>query len=203
VVLVCEQGNALDGDDLLATFARDLAERGRLRGGKVVGTLMTNLGMERALGALGIGLVRTPVGDRYVVEAMRESGYNLGGEQSGHLIFLDLSKTGDGLVTALQALALMRRRGLRLSEVVEKFRRYPQVLVNVAVKEKKPIESIPALVEAVRRVEQEFNGSGRVLIRYSGTELKARVMVEGEDERRVDELANELADAVRRALGGA
>jgi phosphoglucosamine mutase len=203
VVLVSEQGDVLDGDDLLATFARDLSERGQLRGGKVVGTVMTNLGVERALGALGIGLVRTPVGDRYVVEAMRESGYNLGGEQSGHLIFLDLNKTGDGLITALQALALMRRRGLRLSEVVERFRRYPQVLLNVVVKEKRPIESIPALAEAVRRVEREFDGSGRVLIRYSGTEPKARVMVEGEDERRVDEIANDLADAVRRALGAA
>ena len=201
VVLVCEQGRVLDGDDLLATFARDLAERGRLAGGKVVGTVMTNLGLERALASLGIGLLRTPVGDRYVVEAMREGGYNLGGEQSGHLVFLDLNKTGDGLITALQALALMRRKGRRLSDVLEKFRRYPQVLVNVAVKEKRPIESIPSLCEAVRKVEQEFNGSGRVLIRYSGTELKARVMVEGEDLRRVDEVANDLADELRRALG--
>ena len=201
VVLVCEQGRVLDGDDMLATFARDLAERGRLAGGKVVGTVMTNLGLERALASLGIGLLRTPVGDRYVVEAMREGGYNLGGEQSGHLVFLDLNKTGDGLITALQALALMRRKGRHLSDVLEKFQRYPQVLVNVAVKEKRPIESIPSLCEAVRRVEQEFNGSGRVLIRYSGTELKARVMVEGEDLRRVDEVANDLADELRRALG--
>jgi len=203
VVLVCEQGRILDGDDLLATFARDMAERGRLAGGKLVGTVMTNLGLERALASLGIGLLRTPVGDRYVVEAMREGGYNLGGEQSGHLVFLDLNKTGDGLITALQALALMRRKGRRLSDVLEKFQRYPQVLVNVAVKEKRPIESIPSLCEAVRKVEQEFNGSGRVLIRYSGTELKARVMVEGEDERRVNEVANDLADELRRALGGA
>jgi phosphoglucosamine mutase len=202
-VLVCEQGRALDGDDLLATFARDLVARGRLRGGKVVGTVMTNLGLEKALAGMGLGLVRTPVGDRYVVEAMREGGYNLGGEQSGHLIFLDLNKTGDGLITALQALALMRRSGRRLSEVIEKFQRYPQVLLNVAVKEKRPIDSLPSLAEAVRRVEKEFNGSGRVLIRYSGTEPKARVMVEGEDERRVEELANELADEVRRALGAA
>jgi phosphoglucosamine mutase len=203
VVLVCEQGLVQDGDDLLATFARDMAERSQLRGGKVVGTVMTNLGLEKALAALGIGLVRTPVGDRYVVEAMRESGYNLGGEPSGHLIFLDLNKTGDGLITALQALALMRRKGRRLSEVVARFRRYPQVVVNVAVREKRPIESIPSLCEAVRRVEQEFDGSGRVLIRYSGTEPKARVMVEGEDASRVDELAHDLAEAVRRALGGA
>jgi phosphoglucosamine mutase len=162
---------------------------------------MTNLGLEKALASQGIGLVRTPVGDRYVVEAMREGGYNLGGEQSGHLVFLDLNKTGDGLITALQALALMRRKGRRLSDVVEKFRRFPQVLVNVAVKEKRPIESIASLREAVHKVEQEFNGSGRVLIRYSGTEPKARVMVEGEDERRVDEIAHELADELRRALG--
>jgi phosphoglucosamine mutase len=201
VVLVCEQGRVLDGDDLLATFARDFAERGRLAGGKVVGTVMTNLGLEKALGGLGVGLVRTPVGDRYVVEAMREGGYNLGGEQSGHLVFLDLNKTGDGLVTALQALALMRRKGRRLSDALEKFERYPQVLVNVAVKEKRPIESIPSLREAVRKVEQEFNGTGRVLIRYSGTEVKARVMVEGEDPRRVDEVAHDLADELRRALG--
>jgi phosphoglucosamine mutase len=201
VVLVCEQGNVLDGDDLLATFARDLAERGRLTGGKVVGTVMTNLGLERALGSFGVGLLRTAVGDRYVVEAMREGGYNLGGEQSGHLVFLDLNKTGDGLITALQALALMRRKGRRLSDALEKFERYPQVLVNVAVREKRPIEDIPSLCEAVRKVEQEFNGMGRVLIRYSGTELKARVMVEGEDLQRVDEVANDLADELRRALG--
>jgi len=201
VVLVCEQGNVLDGDDLLATFARDLAERGRLTGGKVVGTVMTNLGLERALGSFGVGLLRTAVGDRYVVEAMREGGYNLGGEQSGHLVFLDLNKTGDGLITALQALALMRRKGRRLSDALERFERYPQVLVNVAVREKRPIEGIPSLCEAVRKVEQEFNGMGRVLIRYSGTELKARVMVEGEDLQRVDEVANDLADELRRALG--
>jgi len=200
-VIVCEQGRVFDGDDLLGTFAHDLATRGRLRGGKVVGTVMTNLGLEKALAEIGVGLVRTPVGDRYVVEAMREGGYNLGGEQSGHLILLDLNKTGDGLVTALQALALMRRKGRRLSEVIEPFRHYPQVIVNVPVREKKPIESIPSLAEAVRRVEREFDGSGRVLIRYSGTESKARVMIEGEDERRVDEIAQELAEAVRRALG--
>ncbi len=201
VVLVCEQGRVLDGDDLLATFARDLAERGRLTGGKVVGTVMTNLGLEKALASHGVGLVRTSVGDRYVVEAMREGGYNLGGEQSGHLVFLDLNKTGDGLITALQALALMRRKGRRLSDAIEKFERYPQVLVNVAVKEKPPIESIPSLCEAIRKAEKEFNGAGRVLIRYSGTELKARVMVEGEDRRRVEQVANDLADELRRALG--
>jgi phosphoglucosamine mutase len=203
VVLVCEQGNVLDGDDLLATFARDLAERGRLTGGKVVGTVMTNLGLERALGSFGVGLLRTAVGDRYVVEAMREGGYNLGGEQSGHLVFLDLNKTGDGLITALQALALMRRKGRRLSDALEKFERYPQVLVNVAVREKRPIEDIPSLCEAVRKVEQEFNGMGRVLIRYSGTESKARVMVEGEDGARVQQYAAELAERLERCLRGA
>jgi phosphoglucosamine mutase len=199
-VLVCEQGRVLDGDELLALFARDFIDRGVLRGGSVVGTVMSNLGLEKALESLGCGLVRTQVGDRYVVEAMLAGGYNLGGEQSGHLVFLDHNTTGDGLITALQTLALMRRTGKRLSELNESFERFPQVLVNVEVAEKLPIEALPSVAETVRCAEEEFAGRGRILIRYSGTEPKARIMVEGEDERRVAELARELADALRRAL---
>jgi phosphoglucosamine mutase len=199
--LVCEQGQILDGDDLLALFTRDQMERGALRGGRVVGTVMSNLGLEKCLTEMGVGLVRTQVGDRYVVEAMREGGYDLGGEQSGHLVFLDLNTTGDGLVTALQVLAIMRRKQRPLSDLMPRFPRFPQVIVNVPVVEKRPIESLPTLREAVDRVEREFNGSGRVLIRYSGTEAKARIMVEGENERRVGELARDLADALRQALG--
>jgi phosphoglucosamine mutase len=161
---------------------------------------MSNLGLEKALESLGCGLVRTQVGDRYVVEAMLAGGYNLGGEQSGHLVFLDHNTTGDGLITALQTLALMRRTGKRLSELNESFERFPQVLVNVEVAEKLPIEALPSVAETVRCAEEEFAGRGRILIRYSGTEPKARIMVEGEDERRVAELARELADALRRAL---
>ncbi len=200
-VLVGCDGSVVDGDALLALFARDLLSRGALRGEKVVATVMSNLGLEKALEAMGAGLLRTQVGDRYVVEAMRSGGFNLGGEQSGHMIFLDHNTTGDGLITALQALAIMQRTGRPLSELTADFERFPQVLVNVPVKEKKPIDSLPTVAEAVRRVEAEFNGRGRVLIRYSGTESKARVMVEGEDERRVGEIAADLADELRRAVG--
>jgi phosphoglucosamine mutase len=162
---------------------------------------MSNLGLERALEGMGIGLVRTQVGDRYVVEAMRAGGFNVGGEQSGHLIFLDHNTTGDGLITALQALAIMRRNERPLSELVAGFQRYPQVLLNVTVGEKRPFEEVPAVIEAVRKVEQELDRRGRVLLRYSGTEPKARVMVEGEDEARVSEIAQHLAEVVERHLG--
>jgi phosphoglucosamine mutase len=201
-VLVCEKGEIVDGDALLAMFARDMLARGVLRGGKVVATVMSNLGLEKSLQAMGLGLLRTQVGDRYVVEAMRQGGYNLGGEQSGHLVFLDHNTTGDGLITALQALAIMRRQDAPLSDLVAGFERFPQVLVNVRVAEKKPIETLPGFMEAVRRVEEELDGRGRVLVRYSGTESKARVMVEGEDEGRVSEYAAQLADELRRAVEG-
>jgi phosphoglucosamine mutase len=200
-VLVCEKGNIVDGDALLALFARDMSQRGVLRGGKIVGTVMSNLGLERALAECGIGLLRTQVGDRYVVEAMRSGGCNLGGEQSGHTVFLDHNTTGDGLLTALQALAILRRKGCRFSELTSGFERLPQVLLGVRVAQKKPIESLPSVAAAVHRVEAALAGRGRVLIRYSGTEPKARIMVEGEDEKRVAEYANELADELRRALG--
>ncbi len=201
-VMVDERGQAVDGDALLALFAADLQARGALSGGKVVATVMSNLGLEKALEALGLGIVRTPVGDRYVVEAMRENGYNLGGEQSGHILFLDHNSSGDGLITALQTLAIMRRRGRMLSELTEGFERFPQVLVNVSVGEKRPIEELPEVMDAQRRVEEALAGEGRVLIRYSGTEPKARIMVEGRDEASVQSHARELAATLQRCLGG-
>jgi phosphoglucosamine mutase len=179
-----------------------MVERGVLRGGQVVATVMSNLGLEKALQELGVGLLRTQVGDRYVVEAMREGGFNLGGEQSGHVIFLDHNTSGDGLITALQVLAIMRRKGRTLSELTTDFFRYQQVLVNVPVAEKKPIEDLPELLRLVEKIESALNGRGRVLIRYSGTEPLARVLVEGDDEKQIREYANDLADALRRALGG-
>jgi phosphoglucosamine mutase len=202
VVLVDERGQILDGDAVLALCAGDLMARNALSGGKVVATVMSNLGLEKALERLEIGLLRTQVGDRYVVEAMRSGGYNLGGEQSGHVIFLDHNTSGDGLITALQTLAIMRRTGRSLSDLTAGFERFPQVLVSVAVTEKKPIESLPGFAQAVKKVEDELAGRGRVLIRYSGTEPVARVMVEGEDERQVSTFANELAEALQRELGG-
>ncbi len=202
VVLVDQKGDITDGDQLLAINARDMVERGALKGGKVVATVMSNLGLEKSLERIGVELIRTQVGDRHVVEAMRKDGFNLGGEQSGHIIFLDHNTTGDGLITALQVLAIMRRKDQTLSELTSDFVRFPQTLVNVNVANKKPIESLPEFSEEVRRIEKELNGRGRVLIRYSGTEPKARIMVEGEDEAQVKEFANELAYGLKRALGG-
>jgi phosphoglucosamine mutase len=202
-VMIDERGETVDGDALLALFAADLVERGALAGGAVVATVMSNLGLEIALEELGLELVRTQVGDRYVVEAMRNEGYNLGGEQSGHIVFLDHNTTGDGLLTALQTLAILRRKDRRLSELTAGFQRFPQVLVNVSVADKRPIESIPEVVRAVRRIEEALGRRGRVLVRYSGTEPKARVMVEGEDEAAVSRYAAELAEQLRRCLGGA
>jgi phosphoglucosamine mutase len=203
VMLACEKGRLVDGDAVLALCARDLAARGALAGRAVVATVMSNLGLERALAEIGVELVRTQVGDRYVVEEMRRHGYNLGGEQSGHVIFLDHNHTGDGLLTALQVLAIMRRKERPLSELAAGIERFPQVLVNFAVAEKRPLESLPEFMRQVRQVEESLGKRGRVLIRYSGTEAKARVMVEGEDERRVAALANELAEGLKRALAGA
>jgi phosphoglucosamine mutase len=163
---------------------------------------MSNLGLERALARDGVGLVRTAVGDRYVVEAMRSGGFNLGGEQSGHVVLLDHNTTGDGLMTALQVLAIIRRSGRPLSELVGGFERVPQVLVNVNVANKRPVEELPDFLRQLALVEKELDGKGRVLVRYSGTEPKARVMVEGDDEARVRSYAADLAAALQRSLAG-
>lgn len=200
VLLIDEKGRPLDGDAILAVAARDMIERGVLKGGAVVATVMSNLGLERALASLGVGLVRTQVGDRYVVDAMRSGGYNLGGEQSGHLVFLDHNTTGDGLLTALQVLGIMRRRRLPLSKLAEGIERFPQLLINVGVARKLPLDDLPDFTRHVRQVEDELADRGRVVIRYSGTEPKARIMVEGEDEARVGELAQDLARALQKAL---
>jgi phosphoglucosamine mutase len=201
-VMVDERGRTVDGDALLALLATDAAERGWLTGGAIVSTVMSNLGLERALARVGLRLVRTAVGDRYVVEAMRAGGYNLGGEQSGHVVMLDHNTTGDGLLTALQVLAILRRTGRPLSELVSGFEAVPQVLVNVSVARKRPVEDLPEFQKELRAVESALGGKGRVLVRYSGTEPKARVMVEGDDEARVRELASDLAAALQRSLGG-
>ena len=203
VVIVDEKGVILDGDVLMALCARDMVERGRLRGGGVVATVMSNLGLERALAAEGLDLVRTQVGDRYVVDAMRSGGYNLGGEQSGHVVFLDHTTTGDGLVTALQVLSAMIRKNRPLSELTQGFEHFPQVMLNVVVSRRVPLEELDSFQERVQQVETELGDSGRVLVRYSGTELKARVMVEGENTARVRELAHDLADSLKRALASA
>jgi phosphoglucosamine mutase len=203
VIVIDERGEILDGDLLMWLCARDMHERGALRGGAVVATVMSNLGLERALAGLGVELVRTAVGDRYVVEEMRRGGYNLGGEQSGHILFLDHSTTGDGVMSALQVLALRARSGRPLSGLNDDFERLPQVMVNVGVAEKRPLEELGSFQDSVAEVEEELGDAGRVLIRYSGTELKARVMVEGRDEKRVHEHANQLAGKLKQALAAA
>jgi len=201
-VMVDERGQTVDGDALLALLARDFSQRGVLTGGAIVTTVMSNLGLERALARCELGLVRTAVGDRYVVEAMRTGGYNLGGEQSGHVVMLDHNTTGDGLLTALQVLAIVRRTGRPLSELVADFERVPQVLVNVSVSRKRPVEDLPEFQKKLDAVEAALGGEGRVLVRYSGTEPKARVMVEGDDEVRVREYAEDLAAELQRSLAG-
>ncbi len=200
VILVDETGRILDGDEVIAMATRALFDRKQLRGGGVVATVMSNLGLEKWVENLGLDLVRTPVGDRYVVEAMRRGGYNLGGEQSGHLVFGDLTTTGDGMITALQLLGQMVSEGRSLSELTAGFERFPQVLLNIEVAEKKPFESMPSLQAAIRDVESSLAGRGRVLIRYSGTESRARVMVEGEQQGQVEALAEQLADELRRSV---
>src|SRR4051794_15938835 len=193
VIIVDENGDEVDGDTIMAICARRMIERGELKKKTVVATVMSNLGLERAVSGLGGTLLRTAVGDRYVVEEMRANGYNFGGEQSGHLVFLDYMTTGDGVLAALQVLAVMLESGKPLSELRRVMTRYPQVLVNLKVKEKRPLEGLSAVGDVIRKVESVLGDEGRVLVRYSGTEPKARVMVEGPDERVIRGYADEIA----------
>jgi phosphoglucosamine mutase len=161
---------------------------------------MSNIGLELALKEVGGKLVRTAVGDRYVVEEMRRADYLLGGEQSGHLIFREYTTTGDGIITALQVLAIMRRTGLKVSELAGQMKRLPQVLLNVQVERKVPLEELPSVQENVLRVENELGDSGRVLVRYSGTEPLLRIMIEGPDSDRINRYAGEIAEKARKEL---
>ncbi len=201
VIVADEQGNVVDGDALLAISALDMKANGTLANDTVVATVMSNLGLERALRGAGIRLNRVAVGDRHVVHAMRTGGFNVGGEQSGHLIFLDHTTTGDGVVAALKTLTVMLRRGRPLSEVARVMERVPQVIVNVPVSRKPPIESIEPVARLVRHVEQTLGDDGRVLVRYSGTEPKCRVMIEGLDQAQIEVFASELADALEQSIG--
>ncbi len=195
-----EKGRLVDGDAILALCARDLATRGELPSRTVVGTVMSNMGLERSLEEVGVSLLRTPVGDRYVVDAMRSGGHVLGGEQSGHLVFLRHSTTGDGLVAALHVLSVMRRMERPLSELAAAFEAYPQRTVSLRVRDKRPLETLDALQATVRRVERDLAGEGRVLVRYSGTEPKIRLMVEARDPARLDAALEALCEAAARDL---
>jgi phosphoglucosamine mutase len=204
VIVVDERGSVVDGDAVMAMCAARMLHDGELRKASVVATVMSNLGLERALADLGIALLRTPVGDRYVVEAMRANGCNLGGEQSGHLIFLDHASTGDGIIGGLQVLALMLRTGKPLSELArDAMQRVPQVLESIALSTRRPLEQMAQLARATGAARQALGAEGRVLVRWSGTEPKLRIMIEGPDEARIRALAQELAQAARRDVSAA
>ena len=202
LISVDHLGEIRDGDFALAIAARHMAGRGRLKANTVVTTVMANLGLDEALQAAGIGVVKTQVGDRYVHEEMLRIGANLGGEQSGHLLFPDHAPTGDGILSALAVLAVMRESGETLASLSTCMRKFPQVLVNVPVSRKPPIDSLAGVAERIRAYESEMNGAGRILVRYSGTEPLARVMIEGADDARIRVMADDLASVIRRELHG-
>jgi phosphoglucosamine mutase len=198
LIVVDEKGDVVDGDTIMALCASRMLRRGDLRGGALVTTVMSNLGLELAMRSIGARLIRTNVGDRYVVEAMRAGGYSLGGEQSGHLIFLDHATTGDGIVAALQLLAIMVREQRPLSELARAaMTRLPQVLEGITFRQRRPVEEMERMSRAIASFEQSLGGDGRVLVRWSGTEPKLRVMVEGPDEAQIRAIALAICDAAR------
>jgi len=201
VIFVDEHGDVVDGDEVLAMVGIDLQRAGRLNNGGVVATVMSNLGLDLALREHGIGVVRVQVGDRFVVEEMLRGGYLLGGEQSGHVVFLEHGTTGDGLVTALAVLALMVESGKPLSELRRVMQRLPQRLVNVTVRERRDLASLPAVQGVIDRISRDLGARGRVLVRYSGTEPLVRVMVEGEHIAQVERYCEEIAAALREHVG--
>ena len=200
VIVAAEKGRIVDGDAIMAIVGRDMLRHGKLVKNTVVSTVMSNVGLENALRQVGGFVVRTQVGDRYVVEEMRRHGYNFGGEQSGHLLFLDNVTTGDGVCAALNLLAVMLREGRALSELARWFEPVPQAQLNVAVREKRPLQDLPAVQDAIAAVERALGADGRVLVRYSGTENKARVLVEGPDADRIAGYAQDIRAALEKAL---
>jgi phosphoglucosamine mutase len=195
------RNNVLNGDAILLAAARDLQARGLLTGNLVVATTMSNMGLEAALKRSGIAMLRAPVGDRYVLEQMLAHNAALGGEQSGHILLPHLATTGDGLLTALVVLDLVARSGQSIDELTADLKVFPQVIVNIKVREKRPLDSIPAVVAAIHAAEDELRDSGRVVIRYSGTEALARVMIEADSEAAMQHHAETIAAAIRNELG--
>jgi phosphoglucosamine mutase len=200
-IFVAASGKTVDGDAVLLATARAMKAAGHLPGDTVVSTVMSNLGLERALKRDGIRMTRTPVGDKYVLEEMVRLGAALGGEQSGHVIFREYSTTGDGLLTALRLFEIARQAGVGLDELTADLEVYPQKLVNVRVREKKGLTELPSVAREIRLVEEAFAGTGRVLVRFSGTEPLARVMVEGPDLEQVESFSARIAEAIRREMG--
>lgn len=201
VVLVDEKAQIIDGDTILAICARDMKRQGHLTNNIIVATVMSNYGFFRTMEELDIQVVRSPVGDRYVIQEMLKSGAVLGGEQSGHTIFLDYSTTGDGILCALQVLKIMKETGSKLSDLAAFVQKYPQACINIKVKKKVPLDQCERVNKVITKVEKQLQGVGRVLVRYSGTESICRVMVEGPKLKAVQEMANEIAGAIELELG--
>ncbi|GJL52672.1 MAG: phosphoglucosamine mutase [Nitrospirales bacterium] len=199
-VFVCEGGHVVNGDHALAAFALDLKERGRLKHNTVVGTVMSNFGFELAMTQSGIKVERTPVGDRYILERMVKEDFSLGGEQSGHMIFLNYHSSGDGMISGLQMLKLMKRSGKPLSELTQCMTSFPQVLLGVKVPHKPALQSLPKLQHAISVNQERLNGTGRILVRYSGTEPLVRVMVEGQSDSIIQEIAEDLVSVVKSCI---
>ena len=201
--LICcdETGSLLDGDEMLAVIGLDLLRRGQLAKKTLVATVMSNLGLDECLAAAGGKVLRAGVGDRYVLELMLEHGLNLGGEQSGHVILRDYNTTGDGLVTALELLRIMRATGQPLSRLRQGLKKYPQLLVNLAVRERIPLDRLPEVAQAVRAAEEEMGSTGRLLLRYSGTEPKIRLLVETRDPALLQPMADRILAPLRKHLG--
>jgi phosphoglucosamine mutase len=200
-ILVDHRGRIIDGDAVLLMCARHMQAQGRLRGNAVVATVMSNIGLELGLQASGIALIRCPVGDKYVMEEMLKRDISIGGEQSGHIIFSDHLFTGDGIATALNVIRTMAETGRELADLSAQLVTYPQVLVNVRVKQKRELHTVPAIADAIERIEQRLGSEGRLLVRYSGTEPLLRVMIEGKDQQQIQGWAHEIAESVRQHLG--
>ncbi len=201
VLLADEDGTLVDGDQIMAMCALDMMKENKLADNTLVATVMSNFGLDRAIAQAGGRLIKTDVGDRYVVEEMRRANYNVGGEQSRHIVFLDYNTTGDGMITALQVLALMKKTGKSLKELASCMDRFPQSLVNVSVKRKEPFENVPLIKECIAKAEERLGKDGRILVRYSGTEPLARVMVEGLDQAEIAEITESVAAAIVEELG--
>ncbi|MBI2136522.1 phosphoglucosamine mutase [Candidatus Woesearchaeota archaeon] len=201
VIFVDENGNEVDGDHILAIGAIDLKQKKKLVKETVVSTVMANLGFEETLAKQGIKVVKTQVGDRYVMDVLQKEGYSLGGEQSGHIIFSDYSTTGDGIITALQILRIMKQQGKKLSELASCMKSYPQILVNVKVNEKKEFDKMSKVKSSIKDAEKELGKNGRVLVRYSGTENLARIMIEGKSQKQIEKLADKISNEIRKEIG--
>ena len=200
-IFVDENGEIVDGDHIMAICATRMIKEGRLKENTLVSTVMSNMGLDDAIIKAGGNVIRTEVGDRYVVEELLKGGYNLGGEQSGHMIFMDHHTTGDGIISALQVLSVMVKEGKKLSELKSVMHVFPQVLLNVKVKERKRIEDIPQICQQIKIAEEKLKDRGRVYVRYSGTESVVRILIEGMDKNEISPMADKIAETIGNSLG--